>query len=118
MRCSVDLQEGWPKKPRDSTRTPAWRQEVTAAVSQGPVEREGDGGGWGTDQLRLVSDVAQEIGNAVGKCKVINTVIDRFILGSSIPLQLEQIIPTSSLPTDNRNSAVASGDELEKHLGN
>lgn len=57
---------------------------------------------------RLVSDVAQEI----------NTVIDRFILGSSIPLQLEQIIPTSSLPTDNRNSAVASGDELEKHLGN
>lgn len=67
---------------------------------------------------RLVFDVAQEIGNAVGKCKVINTVIDRFILGSSIPLQLEQIIPTSSLPTDNRNSAVASGDELEKHLGN
>lgn len=67
---------------------------------------------------RLVSDVAQKIGNAVGKCKVINTVIDRFILGSSIPLQLEQIIPTSSLPTDNRNSAVASGDELEKHLGN
>lgn len=63
---------------------------------------------------RLVSDVAQEISNAVGKCKVINTVIDRFILGSSIPLQLEQIIPTSSLPTDNRNSAVASGDELEK----
>lgn len=67
---------------------------------------------------RLVSDVAQKIGNAVGKCNVINTVIDRFILGSSIPLQLEQIIPTSSLPTDNRNSAVASGDELEKYLGN
>lgn len=87
----------------------------TAAVSQSPVK--GEGGGWGTDQLRLskrlVSDVAREIGNAVGKCKAINTVIYRFILGSSIPLQLEQIIPTSSLQTDNKNSAVASGDELE-----
>lgn len=86
------------------------------------MEREGDGGVEApissAFSKRLVSDVAQEIGNAVGKCKVINTVIDRFILGSSIPLQLEQIIPTSSLPTDNRNSAVASGDELEKHLGN
>lgn len=76
----------------------------TAAVSQSPVK--GEGGGLGTDQLRLskrlVSDVAREIGNAVGKCKAINTVIDRFILGSSIPLQLEQIIPTSSLQTDTK----------------